>query len=230
MFYITGDVHGQWDRLADFCSKMNTTKEDVLIILGDVGVNYFGGSRDVLSKKYLSSLDITLFCIHGNHEIRFQNLPGYKPISFCGATAYVESQYPNIIFAKDGQIYDICGKRCIVIGGAYSVDKPIRLQRGWGWWPDEQPSESVKKAFMEQIEYNNYSIDVVLSHTCPYKYIPTEAFIPGVDQASVDSSTERWLDRVENLLNYSAWYCGHYHISKKIDKLQFMFTDFQLFE
>lgn len=31
------------------------------------------------------------------------------------------------------------------MGGAYSVDKMIWLMYGYGWWPDEQPSEEIKR-------------------------------------------------------------------------------------
>ena len=69
-------------------------------------------------------------------------------------------------------------------------------------------------------------VDVVLSHTCPVKYEPVETFMPNIDQLQVDKSTEIWLGEIESKLTYEKWYCGHYHIAKKIDKLQFMFEDF----
>ncbi len=69
---------------------------------------------------------------------------------------------------------------------------------------------------------------MVLSHTCPLRYEPTEAFLPGLNRSTVDDSTERWLDTIEARLSYERWYCGHFHIEKKIDKLQFMFNDYTL--
>ena len=53
---------------------------------------------------------------------------------------WVEEAYPNILFAKDGEIYDIAGMKTIVIGGAYSVDKFYRLSKGYNWFEDEQTS------------------------------------------------------------------------------------------
>ena len=44
-----------------------------------------------------------------------------------------------------------------------------------------------------------------------------------VDQSTVDNSTELWLDTIEGKLNYNAWYCSHWHIDKRIDKMQFLF-------
>lgn len=65
-------------------------------------------------------------------------------------------------------------------------------------------------------------MEIVLSHTCPQKYVPTEAFLPGLDQSLVDHSTEEWLDYLEDKLDYEAWFCGHWHIDKRIDKMHFL--------
>ena len=55
------------------------------------------------------------------------------------------------------------------------------------------------------------------------KYEPVEVFLPFIDQSKVDKSTEKWLDSIEDKLEYKEWYCGHYHIDKDIDKIHFMF-------
>lgn len=72
----------------------------------------------------------------------------------------------------------------------------------------------------------NWKIDVVLSHTCPVQYEPIEVFISMIDQSTVDKSTERWLGNIEKRLTYDKWFCGHYHTSKVIDKMRFMFEDY----
>ena len=41
------------------------------------------------------------------------------------------------------------------------------------------------------------------------------------------TSTEEWLDHIEEITDYKKWYCGHYHIRKRTDKLQFMFDDIE---
>ncbi len=46
MIYITGDTHGDFRNVARFCKKMQTSKDDVLIILGDAGINYYGSEQD----------------------------------------------------------------------------------------------------------------------------------------------------------------------------------------
>ena len=225
MIYLTGDTHRDFRRTAAFCDTVGSTKDDVLIILGDAGINYFGGEKDRILKRQLAELPITLFCVHGNHERRPEAL-GYDEMAWHGGAVYWEQEYPNLLFAKDGEVYELGGKRCIVIGGAYSVDKPIRLAEGWGWWSDEQPSEEIKARVGHRLEIEKQCVDIVLSHTCPLKYEPREVFFSGIDEAGVDKSTEIWLDAIEKKLEYWRWYCGHYHTDKTIDKLRFVFNDF----
>lgn len=189
MIYYTGDIHGQKYDIIRFCEKFNLTKDDTVIILGDVGANYYGNNRDTALKDAFKSLNPTILCIHGNHEKRPVTISTYKEKEWNGGTVWYEEAYPNLLFAKDGEIYTVEGLRHIAIGGAYSVDKYYRLSRGYAWWADEQPSEEIKMHVEQQLKENE--IDIVLSHTCPYKYEPIEVFLAGVDQRTVDASTEK---------------------------------------
>lgn len=223
MVYLTGDIHGDVFRVIDLVESIPITKDDILVLLGDVGINYNENQiDDRLKKDFLNRLNVPIFCIHGNHEMRPESISSYIESDWHGGKVYIESKYPNLIFAKDGEIYDLEGNKAIVIGGAYSVDKYYRLRNGLQWFEDEQPSDETKKRIMEELDSIDWNIDFVLTHTCPTKYIPTEAFLPGLDQSSVDRSTEDWLDEIENNLTYQKWYCGHWHIDKHIDKLSFL--------
>ena len=224
MVYITGDIHGEVHRVSEMTTKLKITPDDIIVLLGDVGVNYYGNKNgDCHSKKRLNDIGVTILCIHGNHEMRPETLITYREDQWhCGAV-YVEDEFPNLFFAKDGEVYDLEGTKAIAIGGAYSVDKRYRLRRGFQWFSDEQPSDEIRARVEKKLDEIGWQIDAVLTHTCPYGYTPTEAFMSGVDQSTVDNSTELWLDTIEKKLNYKAWYCGHWHIEKQIDKLHFLF-------
>jgi len=226
MFYMTGDTHGDFARVFQFIKEHpDITQEDVMVVLGDAGLNYFGDYRDKLKKEPLSKRSLTIFCIHGNHEMRPESIGAYKEIPWRGGIVFQEEQYPNLLFAKDGELYNFNGKSVFVIGGAYSVDKYYRLQCGHNWFADEQPTTAKKQyieAFLDKI---GWQVDVVLTHTCPYLYRPTEVFLAGLDQSTVDTSTEEWLEQIEVRLEYKYWYCGHFHTDKTIDKLRFFFHD-----
>lgn len=226
MIYYTGDIHGDVLHIRDMVTKYEITDQDVIVILGDVGMNYYGNNHvDQHRKKKLNKLGVPILCIHGNHEMRPETIPTYHEDKWQGGTVYVEDAYPNLLFAKDGEVYDLDGQSALVIGGAYSVDKWYRLRMDMNWFSDEQPSDEIKSRVMQKLENLNRNVDVVLSHTCPERYIPVEAFLSGIDQGTVDNSTEEWLGHVEAQLEYGAWLCGHWHINKRIDKLQFLYHD-----
>ena len=64
MFFITGDTHREFYRLHDI------EKNNMLIILGDAGINYYLDERDNKLKEQLNSYNIKLFCVQVNHEER----------------------------------------------------------------------------------------------------------------------------------------------------------------
>jgi 3-oxoacid CoA-transferase subunit A len=202
MIYITGDTHGDFSRYIEFTARMKPTEKDSMIVLGDAGLNYYGGGKDESRKKFVNDFPFTTFCIHGNHEMRPTDVAGYKAKEYCGGTVWNQEEYPKILFAKDGEIFNFNGLQCVVLGGAYSVDKYYRLMRGWSWFDNEQPSEEIKAYAEKQLAERNNKIDIVLSHTCPLRYEPIEVFIQGLDQSKVDKSTEEWLGNIEATLDY----------------------------
>ncbi|MDE6729475.1 MAG: metallophosphoesterase [Oscillospiraceae bacterium] len=227
MIYLTGDTHRDFERIFDFCAENETTLEDVLIILGDAGINFFLDESDHELKKELSTLEVTLFCIHGNHEERPFMIDSYLEKEWHGGMVYYEEEFPHLLFAKDGEIYDLDGRKAIAIGGAYSVNKFYRLSGGAPWFPTEQPSDEIMDDVECALAKVGWKIDVVLSHTAPLKYEPCEEFLDTIDQSTVDKTTEQWLDTIEDRLHYERWYCGHYHCSKNDGHLKIMFEDFE---
>jgi len=222
MVFLTGDIHGNPSRIIEFTHRMELTKNDTIIILGDVGANYFMDSRDKKMKTLLNELEVNILCVHGNHEIRPINIPTYKLIKWSGGSVWIEEDYPNIKFAKDGEIFSIEEYKYLVIGGAYSVDKEYRIARGYGWWDDEQPNNEIKRYVEKQLAEKEY--DIILSHTCPQKYEPIEEFLSFIDQSSVDKSTEVWLNKIEEISNYKFWLCGHWHTDKVVDSIYFLYN------
>ena len=228
MIYISGDIHGEVYRVEEAIKQLHMTAADTIVLLGDVCMNYFGNDNGDRFRKYtLNKLGIQILCIHGNHEMRPDTVDSYHEILWHGGIVYAEDAYPNLLFAKDGEIYDLDGYKALVIGGAYSVDKDYRLQVNAMWFADEQPSAEIKARVEQKLEDLRWKVDLVLSHTCPEKYIPTEALLTNVDQSAVDRSTENWLGTIEGKLDYQAWCCAHWHINKHVDRIHFLFDDYE---
>lgn len=78
-----------------------------------------------------------------------------------------------------------------------------------------------------QLDSVDWSIDYVLSHTVPVEVEPVWNFIPGLDQSTVDKSTEQWLQRIyDNLVLREGWYASHYHCESEENGIRIMFKDY----
>lgn len=226
--FCTGDCHAQFKKIKQLCYEQKTTLDDYVIILGDVGLNYHCNELDISNKKHLSKLPITLICIHGNHEERAWNLNSYKRVynNELRCYVYIEEEYPNILFPEDGVIY-LKNKKCLCIGGAYSVDKYYRLMMGYKWFKSEQLTEEEKEKILKILEVEN-SFSYIFTHTIPLKYEREleYLFLPSIDQSTVDKSMEEFLDKVEDRITYQHWFFGHYHDTNDLnDKLTILYHD-----
>ena len=243
--FITGDKHGDYSDVVKFCERWETTKDDAMIVLGDNGVNYYGLLKDRRKKKQLSKLPITFIMIRGNHDRRpYRNVYQEKEITAdqYSGTFLVEEEHPSLLFTKEFGWYAFGGVKTFVIGGAYSVDKWYRLEQyelgyhQYKWFPNEQLSKIEMDEAMDELTFGwpeNENV-CIMSHTCPMFYKPYDKLIPGIDQSGVDESMEKWLDTVHDFVEEKCsanqtkweWYCGHWHIDRRIDTFRFMYDDY----
>lgn len=253
MIYVTGDKHGDftsdldYKKVERFCERMGTTKEDVMIVLGDHGVRYYPDLHRETKKSMqrLEDMPITWVLIHGNHDRRAKEANGfeYKCIydreKEIAGLFYVNEDYPSVLFPDEYGMYSFGDKHTIIIGGAYSIDKLYRLeQQMYGrkqylWFPDEQLSEK---------EMNNCSLMIhsilkskkspsfiVLSHTCPMSARPAENLLQGIDPSIEDNTMEQWMESLiqDDAIRkkISKWYFGHYHADKNDGMFRAMYHD-----
>ena len=236
--FALGDIHGKWQIIRNFYEKHKETENftllnrenNIIILLGDAGLNYFFNHRDIEAKTKLNTFPFTYFVIRGNHEERpsicAEKYPDkWHTEEFWGNVVYVENDYPNIKYALDEvALYKIPyiqynedkspswnEYKTLVIPGAYSVDKQYRLQNGWSWFEGEQLTAAEKERGLNLIHSLRNEVDLVLSHTCPISFEPTDLFLPFVDQSMVDKTMERYLGQIEYQLQYKLMLWGHFH-------------------
>lgn len=253
--FITGDKHGDFNpyhqdyaKIERFCSDFGTTTDDIMIILGDHGITYYTESdhKTRKMKEKLASMPITFVLIHGNHDQRptscgpkmlvKQTIGGSSNGNF-----YVEEAYPNILYTTEYGWYTFAGHRTFVIGGAYSIDKQYRLEKqregflNYRWFYNEQLNATEREnAYQEYIDGVGKDDCLIMSHTCPMYYRPTEALMSGIDKSLEDNTMEDWMNTIADVtvtdgsderLAFDTWYCGHWHIDKNMGKMRFMYHD-----
>lgn len=215
---ITGDCHGGvTDRLAYIKDTMPEydPSETAVIILGDVGFQYYKNKKDWKLKHHAAQFGYTVYCLRGNHEDRISNNKNAHRIYDNEVKGYVwiEDEFPNIkYFDDDFGEYFINGKRILTIGGAYSVDKWYRLQNDFMWFADEQLTAE-EMAFAEK-HLAQWNYDFILSHTAPIDWEPTDLFLSCIDQSTVDKTMEIWLKKFKDMTNWKVWLFGHYHADR----------------
>lgn len=215
--------------------------KNILVCLGDFGGNYFGNYRDDEFKSKLEHYPFdAYFVIRGNHEERASNCAKKNPDkwhteTFFGNEVYVENAHPCIKYALDvpavyqfpyvkvrsiemeedenGELpVDIIKTLdVLVIPGAFSIDKMHRILNGWSWFPEEQLSPKERQIGIDLCEKYAYRFDIVLSHTCPICFEPTDLFFPCIDQSKVDKTMEKYMGQLECKMSYDFWLWGHYH-------------------
>ena len=228
-WFITGDCHRDFSRfnLTKDGTNFKTDDTAAVIILGDAGINYkLDHHDDELKNSIIKKYKCYFYCVRGNHEARPQDVMDMKLIydQNVGGDVYVQEEWPTIRYFKDWGIYTIGTYKIAVIGGAYSVDKWHRLVSAGmdireeptypsaikaGWFPNEQLS--TKEMRQAKIELQNQHYNFIFTHTCPLSVEPSDLFLGGIDQSTVDKSTEVFLEELTNYLTYDVWCFGHYH-------------------
>lgn len=225
-FLLTGDTHGRVaERLANIPNTYNP-EETAIIILGDAGFNFWLNKSDNKTKRQASEFGYTIYCVRGNHEARPETILFTRPMydENIKGDVYVDDEWPNIRYLKDGGIYEINGHRTLVIGGAYSVDKWYRLNRAGllependpaksGWFSDEMLTPNEMNAIGRAAAGQRF--DLILSHTCPILWEPTDLFLDFIDQSTVDKTMEIWMDELRHeMADWGVWCFGHFHADR----------------
>lgn len=225
---MVSDCHGQFTWINDSLNNYKP-EETAIIILGDCGFLFWLNKSEHRHNIEISNKGYTIYALRGNHESRVTDLTGWKRVYDYNVEndVYIFPDMPNIHFLLDYGAYNFGGYYCYVIGGAYSVDKWYRLGRlnmteetniptKSGWFANEQLTAEEMAEAEHEINYINYNdgkqFDFILSHTCPYSLRPTDMFLSGIDQSTVDNSMELWMDKIyQKNRGKTIWIWGHYH-------------------
>lgn len=238
MVFATGDTHGEFDRIAEFCDRFEASKNDTMVILGDHGLNYFGEKKSRRFKSLVSRLPLTFVLLRGNHDRRVtmetHHLQAVSTHEVSGVFM-VEDEFPDLLHLVDGNSYRLGDSLCFAMGGAFSVDGNRRramYKLGYHdhlWFPDEQLS-------VDELMQCHHTLSVlkaeaakpvtILAHTCPQRFCPQEAFLSGINQFEVDRTMEQHFDSMFDLLSpEDRWLCGHWHIDKTDGSVRFLQND-----
>ena len=80
------------------------------------------------------------------------------------------------------------------------------------WFAEEQLTE-VEMKFAEKV-FGKEHYGLVLSHTAPIDWEPTDLFLSMIDQSTVDKTMEVWLGKFKDMIGWGIWLFAHYHTDR----------------
>lgn len=221
-FIITGDTHGTIDigkAVKYFAGREDEyTKDDYLIICGDVGVCGFSALEETETRNILRNLPVTVLFVDGNHE-NFEHLNSYPAEEWNGGKVhFIES---DIIHLMRGQVYNIEGVSFFTFGGAYSIDKMCRAM-GISWFPEEIPNHDEYEEGWNNLKKAGFQVDYILSHTGPREVVAQMGYI---EYEEGEIALRHYLQRVADNTDFKAWYFGHFHEDTEVEDIFFCLYD-----
>jgi len=239
MVFVTGDIHSRpFPRLSTdvFYEQEETSQEeDFVIICGDFGCVWDKDGESPCERYNLNELEhrpfTTLFC-DGNHE-NFDRLDAYPVEEWHGGK--VHKLRPHVIHLMRGQVYDICGKRFFVFGGARSHDiddgvleigdpriaewrqdrfKMFRVNH-LSWWEREMPNKEEMAEGRRNLKAVDYKVDFVITHEMPTESLKLYCTLYKHAGLKPDNLNQ-YLERLRGRLEYVKWFSGHYHDNRQL--------------
>ena len=138
-----------------------------------------------------------------------QNIPDYKPeetmiviLGDAGLNFWLnntDKKYNKLLDSMNYHIYCVRGNH----------EQRPELIKNMVLVNDENVNNVV---YMEEVK--GESVDFILSHTCPLSWKPTDLFLNGIDQSTVDKSMEVWLDELKDNVKWRYYLFGHYHADR----------------
>lgn len=246
MIYITGDMHGQFERLDAYMFKMKgyqLNQEDYLIVCGDFAICWENCDIDENNYRWqmlcsiFDGLPYTILWVQGNHE-NYDMLEKFPLEEWHGGKVRHIIR-DKVILLERGQIFEIENKKFFTFGGAKSHDvqggifdrsdkhfhQKVALAQKWGlpyrimretWWPEELPSKKEMFDGLKNLEKEDYVVDYVITHCCATS-IQDKIYAEDAEYFEADELTD-YFENLEKRLKYKHWYFGHYHYNQHIDE------------
>lgn len=238
MFYIFGDLHGNYEGELSFLNSKNfpeqktMTKKDILFQLGDFGYLWFYPQakqkfeKDMNQIAEIASKNYELIIIPGNHENHelINELPLIN--KYEGHMRELKTKKGSVFFAVNGEIYKIKGKSFFTFGGAKSNDREDRISK------EEYLKRKSSKNYKERIgitkiNYWTGEIPSIKDFKNALKNLKKENFkvdyvlshtapnsildIVITDKAKLTDLTAKMLEKIYKKIKFQKWYFGHIH-------------------
>lgn len=209
MVYITGDMHGELERLYDREFR-KLKKGDTLIVCGDFGYIFNGSKDEKAVINYLADRKFTTAFVDGTHD----NL---ERINRCRTTVWkggmVHRIKGNLLHLMRGQIFEIEGNSIFTFGGGESTDKDMRVEQGL-WWREEEPTPAEMADGARRLDEAGCRVDYIVTHEPPS--LVKSAMLLRRGFADRVNKLNGYFEEIGRSCEYKRWYFGSLHEDRVI--------------
>ena len=209
MVYITGDTHGDPERLSKAALK-ELQPGDTLIVCGDFGFVWDNSKAEQKILKSFTKRKYNICFIDGTHE-NFEILNGYPVTSWNGGKVHRISD--NIFHLMRGQIFTIDGLRIFTMGGGESPDLEYRLEET-SWYKYEIPSKAELLEGANNLENVDCKVNVIIT---PEPSSIIKDFLKLGNNEPIHVTTlNAYFDELSKCSTFDRWFFGSLHLDKYI--------------
>ena len=209
MVYVTGDLHGDKERLLSPRMK-KLKKNDVLLVCGDFGFVWDGSKEENRLLKWISNRPYKLLFVEGTHE-NFGLLAEYPEEELFEGR--VRRLGKNLYQMLKGQVFTIEGKRFFAFGGGDLSGSEDHVE-GLNWRVGEHATDDEVAEARGNLDKTNWSVDYIITHDATSK-------VRGFLNVEDDQFTllETFLDEVGQNCSFNRWFFGNYHLDRVVSPL-----------
>lgn len=209
MIYITGDMHGDQERISKAELGM-LKKDDTLIVCGDFGFIWNNDSKENQLLNRLEKRKYNICFVDGINE-NFEELNKLPVVIWHGGR--IHKVRDNVFHLMRGQIYEIENKKIFTMGGGedpefdMSDDEDIIEKK-------EIPSTQEMLTGVSNLEKNGYKVDYIITHEPPAKI--RDFLLLSNNQTLRVTSIGAYFDELSQQTDYRKWFFGSMHMDKFI--------------
>ncbi len=204
MVYVTGDMHGELERLYD--KNFRKLKSgDVLIVCGDFGFIFNGGKTEREVIDYLSTRRFVTAFVDGTHD-NLEKINGSRVTYWHGGM--VHRIKGNLIHLMRGQIFSIDGNSFFTFGGGESNDKDMRREQG-NWWSDEEPTAVEMAEGAKALDEVGCKVDYMITHEPPSLVKSAMLLRKGFNDRV--NKLNGYFEEIGKSVEFKHWYFGSLH-------------------
>ena len=207
--YITGDMHGDIERLYDKEFR-KLKKNDVLIVCGDFGYIFDGGKLENETKKFFATRKFVTAFVEGTHDNLDKINRSRVTVWKGGKVHRIEG---NLLHLMRGQIFKIDGNTFFTFGGGESIDKDIRIEKNL-WWREEEPTPAEMAEGAKTLDEAGCKVDYIITHEPPS--LVKSAMLLRSGNADRVNKLNGYFEELDRSLTFKNWFFGSLHEDKRI--------------